>query len=134
MALRFIKKQFRKQPISHIYMTFNTECKSTEKENILIETKEKVNIDNDGCVETKIEDNVLATVSKNENTHIKSKKNNKNKNKENMFDKDKIAEVEKVIKEMQPEVKVVKADRGLIERTESSKIIITEDNRQVLID
>ena len=31
-------------------------------------------------------------------------------------------------------VKVVKKDRGLIERTESSKIILTEDNRQVLND
>jgi hypothetical protein len=32
------------------------------------------------------------------------------------------------------QVKVVKKDRGLIERTESSKIILTEDNRQVLTD
>ena len=32
------------------------------------------------------------------------------------------------------EVKVVKKDRGLIERTESSKIVLTEDNRQVLGD
>lgn len=32
------------------------------------------------------------------------------------------------------EIKRVKKDRGLIERTESSKIILTEDNRQVLND
>lgn len=31
-------------------------------------------------------------------------------------------------------VKFVKKDKGLIERTESSKIILTEDNRQVLND
>lgn len=31
-------------------------------------------------------------------------------------------------------VKVLKKDRGLIERTESSKVILTEDNRQVLMD
>ena len=31
-------------------------------------------------------------------------------------------------------VKVVKKDKGLIERTESSKIVLTEDNRQVLND
>ena len=30
--------------------------------------------------------------------------------------------------------KVVKSDRGLFERTESSKIILTEDNKQVLMD
>jgi len=32
------------------------------------------------------------------------------------------------------EVKIVKKDKGLIERTESSKIVLTEDNRQVLND
>ena len=32
------------------------------------------------------------------------------------------------------EVKVIKKDKGLIERTESSKIVLTEDNRQVLND
>ena len=31
-------------------------------------------------------------------------------------------------------IRRVKSDRGLIERTESSKIIITEDNRQILND
>lgn len=31
-------------------------------------------------------------------------------------------------------VKVLKNDRGLIERTESSRIILAEDNRQVLMD
>lgn len=31
-------------------------------------------------------------------------------------------------------IKRVKNDRGLIERTESSKVILTEDNRQILND
>lgn len=31
-------------------------------------------------------------------------------------------------------IKRIKNDRGLIERTESSKIILTEDNRQILND
>ena len=53
---------------------------------------------------------------------------------EDMINKDQITAIEDAIEKMQPEVKVVKADRGLIERTESSKIIITEDNRQVLND
>lgn len=30
--------------------------------------------------------------------------------------------------------KVLKSDRGLIERTKSSKVILTEDNRQILND
>ena len=35
---------------------------------------------------------------------------------------------------MPNDVKYLKKDKGLIERTESSKIILTEDNRQVLTD
>lgn len=31
-------------------------------------------------------------------------------------------------------IRRVKSDRGLIERTESSKIVLTEDNRQILND
>ena len=31
-------------------------------------------------------------------------------------------------------LKKVKSDKGLFERTESSKIVLTEDNRQILID
>lgn len=31
-------------------------------------------------------------------------------------------------------IKKVKSDKGLFERTESSKIVLTEDNRQILID
>jgi hypothetical protein len=30
-------------------------------------------------------------------------------------------------------IKRIKSDKGLIERTESSKIILSEDNRQVLL-
>jgi hypothetical protein len=42
---------------------------------------------------------------------------------------------EEIANRMEDEnVKIVKKDRGLIERTESSKIILTEDNRQVLND
>lgn len=51
-----------------------------------------------------------------------------------MNEMEKIATAEEVMAAMAPEVKVVKKDRGLIERTESSKIILTEDNRQVLND
>ena len=64
-----------------------------------------------------------------------STKNNKKRKKNNeMNTSEKIATAEAVLNAMEPEVKVVKKDRGLIERTESSKIILTEDNRQVLND
>ena len=63
----------------------------------------------------------------------KGKKNNK-KNSEEMNDIEKIEQAEAIAAAMEPQVKKVKTDRGLIERTESSKIILTEDNRQVLND
>lgn len=45
-------------------------------------------------------------------------------------------EIEKLANELAPEQKAkrVKKDKGLIERVESSKILITEDNRQLLMD
>ena len=63
-----------------------------------------------------------------------TKKNKKNKSKDNMDMKEKINQVEATLISMEPEVKVVKKDKGLIERTESSKIVLTEDNRQLLGD
>ena len=63
----------------------------------------------------------------------KSKKNNR-KNTEEMNDIEKIEQAEAIAAAMEPQIKKVKTDRGLIERTESSKIILTEDNRQVLND
>lgn len=63
-------------------------------------------------------------------------KENKKKDKKNrkMNTNEQFEKAEAIMDMMAPEVKVVKQDRGLIERTESSKIILTEDNRQVLND
>lgn len=62
-------------------------------------------------------------------------KNKKTKKSKTMRADEQITAAENVLNDYMPqEVKVVKKDRGLIERTESSKIILTEDNRQVLND
>lgn len=47
---------------------------------------------------------------------------------------EKIMAVESVLNDVPRTVKRVKKDKGLIERTESSKIILTEDNKQLLND
>lgn len=111
MALQFVTKRFRKRPNYIIIKRPKVEETPTvdiiKLESPKVEEKEKVN--------TKI-------------------RNNKKKQKNDMIDKNQISAIEDAVKNMQPEVKVVKKDRGLIERTESSKIIITEDNRQVLND
>lgn len=61
-------------------------------------------------------------------------KNNPKKKKEDMNEK--VNKAEEIMNNMLTanNVKVVKKDKGLIERTESSKIVLTEDNRQVLND
>ena len=60
-------------------------------------------------------------------------KNNKEKKIEENMD---IDQIEKLASELTPEqtTKKIKKDKGLIERTESSKIMITEDNKQLLND
>lgn len=45
-----------------------------------------------------------------------------------------ISMVEDIINDTPREVKRIKKDKGLIERTESSKTILTEDNKQLLVD
>ena len=111
MALQFIVKKFRKRPNYKI-------VPSSITGQVL------------GSVET-VTDNSDVNSKKDKDNKAK---NNKKKQKDDMIDKSQISTIEDAVKNMQPEVKVVKKDRGLIERTESSKIIITEDNRQVLND
>ena len=64
----------------------------------------------------------------------KVEKNNTKKTEKAMDEK--ISKAEEIMNNMKSanHVKIVKKDKGLIERTESSKIVLTEDNRQVLND
>lgn len=65
---------------------------------------------------------------------VESVKNKKEKKEETMDER--VNKAEEIMNNMKAanHVKVVKKDKGLIERTESSKIVLTEDNRQVLND
>ena len=54
---------------------------------------------------------------------------------DNVMDtKEKIQMANAILNAEQPKVKKVKKDKGLIERTESSITILTEDNRELLKD
>lgn len=55
------------------------------------------------------------------------------KEKKEVMDK-RISMIEDIINDTPKEVKRLKKDKGLIERTESSKTILTEDNKQLLVD
>ena len=108
MAIQFIKKRFRKRPEYVVPYVVQKEVEP------IVEPKEEI--------------------KEVEEAKPTKTKNNKKNRKEDMINKDQITAIEAAMENMQPEVNVVKAYRGLIERTESSKIIITEDNRQVLND
>ena len=62
--------------------------------------------------------------------------NNINENKEVMTTSEKIAMAQSVLSgsDMAAPIKRVKKDKGLIERTESSKTVLTEDNKELLND
>ena len=62
---------------------------------------------------------------------------NNNINEDNMIvmNESTVEKIDKIIKNKKNDnVKTVKKDRGLIERVESSKVILTEDNKQLLKD
>jgi len=60
---------------------------------------------------------------------------NKDKKKEIIKVMDKISTIESIVNNTpNKDVKRIKRDKGLIERTESSKTILTEDNKQLLVD
>lgn len=59
------------------------------------------------------------------------------KDNKNMDIKEKAARIEEIMQNPEANtgrVKRVKKDKGLIERTESSKVVLTEDNKQLLND
>jgi hypothetical protein len=73
-------------------------------------------------------------IKKSQNPTPQKKKVVKDNKKENKKDMDKISMAEAIINDESKAVKRIKKDKGLIERTESSKTILTEDNKQLLVD
>ena len=65
---------------------------------------------------------------------VSAVENNINENKSVMTTEEKIALAQAALGDQAAPVKRVKKDKGLIERTESSKTILTEDNKELLND
>jgi hypothetical protein len=68
------------------------------------------------------------------NYRKKVEENNINENSNVMTTNEKIAMAQAVLGDQAAPIKRVKKDKGLIERTESSKTILTEDNKELLND
>jgi len=81
--------------------------------------------------------NTMKPQKKVENVVVNNKEENKIvENKSVMTTEEKIRMAQNVLSgaDMTAQVKRVKKDKGLIERTESSKTILTEDNKELLND
>lgn len=76
------------------------------------------------------------TKYKRKNIPVVTREGNNNQMKMEETMDERVNKAEEIMNNMKAanHVKVVKKDKGLIERTESSKIVLTEDNRQVLND
>lgn len=85
----------------------------------------------------RLEPNIVPETKPEEPQKTPQKDNTKKNKKAMMNPQEKAARIEEILQnqeENKGRVKRVKKDKGLIERTESSKVILTEDNKQLLND
>ena len=85
----------------------------------------------------KVNNNSIETTTvKTENTNTtENKTENKKTKKDKTMKLEEIAKAEELVNDInKSNVKIIKKERGLIERAEAQKVILAEDNRQVLND
>lgn len=115
-------------------------CKNVKERGVLFLSKHKNRQDVKPVVE-KQENALVETIEEVKSTKETSKKVKTKKNKEEnveKMDENKLKQAEELVNALSGvdpnQIKRIKNDRGLIERTESSKVVLTEDNRQILND
>jgi hypothetical protein len=122
MVKRFIHKKI-KDNISSRRLTILKNPTVEKVENIVVEEKKQEIVEEKPIV-------VEPTIEVEEIV-----KNNEEIKEDNVMDtKEKIQMANAILNAEQPKVKKVKKEKGLIERTESSITILTEDNRELLKD
>lgn len=114
---RFIHKRINDKTLSNKKSVTSLRFKKEEEIIESVEVKEEI-------LPIDIKDEILPVEENNEDI----------KEEIVMDTKEKIQMAAAVLNAEQPKVKKVKKDKGLIERTESSITILTEDNRELLKD
>lgn len=66
--------------------------------------------------------------------YVDNTKINNNKKENNMETKEKVKLAAEILQQDAPKVKKIKKDKGLLERTESSITVLTDDNKELLRD
>ena len=128
--MRFFNK--RKQ-------TFKPFKQVSMKQNISAIVVEETTVAKEPIVSDQTEADIENIKSEAVENNVDVKSSNKSKRKKkNMDTKEKIEQVQQILNNTNEDngfqFKRIKKDKGLIERTESSKTIITEDNKELLVD
>lgn len=129
-----VKQDVKQEPIIDMVESIN-EVEDEVQEDLVFDEIEPIS-------DTQVEEVIETTKkrkkgSKKAKNSLKEENNLLTENKSNVMDThDKITLAASILDSMeaQPEVKTLRKERGLIERTESSKIILTEDNKELLHD
>lgn len=79
---------------------------------------------------------IATNKSKFDKTNLVKRENNQSLEKDTTMDNKQIEKIQSILNtsEIEKPIKKIKKDKSIIERTESSKIIINEDNKQLLND
>ena len=122
MVKRFIHKKI-KDNISPRRLAILKNSTVEKVKNIVVEEEKQEIVEQETIV---VEPNIEVEDNVKDKEEIK---------KDNVMDtKEKIQMANAILNAEQPKVKKVKKEKGLIERTESSITILTEDNRELLKD
>lgn len=132
---RFINKKARNIKTDRFHVNALTHFNMSNKK---IETTPEINEVVETIEETPVETEIKTVKGKNKNKKNMKTSENKEEKIEDTMDYNVLQQAENLVNALSgvdpDRIKVVKSDKGLFERTESSKTILTEDNRQILID
>ena len=128
--VKFISKHLQERKPSIKAYSYTPPIQTVNKETVIEKEQESVPL---SMTEAKSKEEPKIDEKKT----VKKRKNKLQESKSTMNTAEKVAMAQEILGNgaaTENNLKILKRDRGLIERTESSKTILTEDNKELLID
>lgn len=128
--VKFISKHLQERKPSIKAYSYTPQTQTVNKETVIEKGQESVPL---SMAEAKSKEEPKIDEKKT----VKKRKNKLQESKSTMNTAEKVAMAQEILGNgaaAENNLKILKRDRGLIERTESSKTILTEDNKELLID
>ena len=128
--VKFISKHLQERKPSIKAYSYTPQTQTVNKETVIEKEQESVPL---SMTEAKSKEEPKIDEKKT----VKKRKNKLQESKSTMNTAEKVAMAQEILGNgaaTENNLKILKRDRGLIERTESSKTILTEDNKELLID